>query len=438
MSPGQRQGRPAGGRRRALLIGGLAALVLVGLISFGVVAVVHYVFRPGPAQPPLTPAQLAELRLERAETKQVNQALTRVRVDLPSRLGAPAPAYSRAIFPRPLPSHQVFGYLPFWELSHEGAINYQDYTTIGYFSLGIGANGALDESATSLGWQDMQSRDFASFRSAAHAAHVRVLLTVATTDPGILDSLSSNPKSSAARLLTDLRPVLTRYSFDGLDLDLEGTNGADRAGFAHFVQLVAAGVHAAKASYTVAVDVYPQSAGDPNSFFAVKPLGQSADQLFIMGYDMEDPSVPSANAPLIGIGLSDVKALQTYVAAVPRSKLILGTPWYGVDWTVTQRKHHPATVDSPVTLVYSQIAAGNHAARWDPSTDTVWFSYSYRGRVHDVWFDNGVSLALKAALAAQYGVAGVGVWALGMDGGDSDLLSALVGGAPVVKLPLAG
>jgi hypothetical protein len=411
----------------------VAAVILVAL---GAVAAVHYATRSStPPAAQLSPSQMAELRLARAELAQVTHALARVRVALPARAGAPAPAYSSAIFTRPLPSHQVFGYLPYWALDGEGSVNYADYTTIAYFSLGIDGAGGVEKSG--LGWDDMQSRSFTSFRSAAHAAHVRVLLTIATVKPAVLDSLSARPKLAAARFLATVRPLLANYSFDGVDLDLEGTNGADRAGFAHFVQLVAAGVHAGGRHYTVAVDVYPQSASDPNSFYAVKPIARSADQLFIMGYDMNDPSVPSANAPLTGSGLSDAAALQTYTDTVPRSKLILGTPWYGVDWTIVKHKHLPSTVDAPVTLVYSQIVAGGTAPRWDPASDTVWFRYRYHGRMHEVWFDNGVSLALKTALAAQYSIAGVGVWALGMDGGDADLLSALVGGAPVVKLSLA-
>jgi hypothetical protein len=435
MSPGHRNDGRAGGRRRPLIIGGIVAAVV--LVGCGTAAGVHFATRSSAPPPPATisPQQAAELRLAKAEMKQVTRALHRVRVALPVSANAPAPAYSSSIFTRPLPSHQVFAYLPYWALGGEGSVNYADFTTIAYFSLGMHADGAVEKSG--LGWDDMQSQSFSSFRSAAHAARVRVLLTVATVNAAVLDSLSTHPATAAARFLANVRPLLANYNFDGVNLDLEGTNGADRAGFARFVELVAAGVHAARHSYTVAIDVYPQSASDPNSFYDVKPIGRSVDQLFIMGYDMEDPTVPSANAPLTGLGLSDVDALQTYAAVVPRSKLILGTPWYGVDWTIVKHKHLPATFDAPITLVYSQIVAGGSKPLWDPSTDTVWFRYAYHGRAHEVWFDNGVSLALKSALAAQYSIAGVGVWALGMDSGNTDLLSALVGGAPVVKLPLA-
>jgi hypothetical protein len=432
------QGGPAGGRSPRHRRGRLAALVciLLVVVAGGVVVAVHYISKAD-APPPLvlTPEQIYQEHLNQAELAQVTKAFKRVDLALPSRAGQTAPAYSSTIFTHPLTSHQVLGYLPYWSLSGASSLDYSQLTTIAYFSLGISARGSIEKSGQ--GWDDMGSQNFSGLISSAHAAHVRVLLTIASVDGSVLDALSSDPAACAATLVSDLRPLLKSYSFDGVDLDLEGTNEADRAGFARFVALVSEGVHGMGRGYTVTVDVYPQSAGDSSSFYDAAAIGRSADYLFIMGYDMEQPGVPSANAPLTGSGLTDVGALQTYTQVVPRSKLILGTPWYGVDWTLVKSRDGGPSVIDPVTLVYSQIASGGHTALWDPGSDTVWSRYSYQGHVHEVWFDNGVSLALKTAVAAQYKIAGVGIWALGMDGGDSDLLSALTGGAPVVKLPLA-
>ena len=59
------------------------------------------------------------------------------------------------------------------------------------------------------------------------------------------------------------------------------------------------------------------------------------------------------------------------------------------------------------------------------------------GKWHQTFFDDPVSIALKSALAAQFGCAGVGVWELGMSGNDASVDAALLGGAVPVKLPLA-
>lgn len=431
MGQGHQQGGRAGGRRRARLIATVCAGIVV--LGGGAAAALYLTRSKGPSAIQLTPAQTAQNRLYDAENAQVSHALARLNLALPKKAGKPAPGYSSAIFAQPLPSHQVFAYLPYWYLTSASAIDYSKLTTLAYFALGIDANGAIQKYG--LAWQDMQSKAFAGVRTAARAAHVRLLLTVARTNAAVLDSISQHPAAAASKLVSQLRPFLKAGSFDGVDLDLEGTNGADREGYARFVKYVADGVHAL--GRVLAVDVYPQSAGDPTSFYDPASIGRSADQLFIMGYDMENYSVPSANAPLTGTGITDAGALQTYTQVVPRSKLILGTPWYGVDWTLIKHRDGGPSGSSPITLVYSQIVADGHTPLWDPGSASVWFRYQYKGHQHEVWYDNGLSLAIKTALAAQYRIAGVGMWAIGMDGGSSDLLSALAGGAPVVKLPVS-
>ena len=52
---------------------------------------------------------------------------------------------------------------------------------------------------------------------------------------------------------------------------------------------------------------------------------------------------------------------------------------------------------------------------------------------HQTFFDNPTSLALKAQLANTYHLAGVGIWALGMEGDTPAMQAALEGSAPVVK-----
>jgi spore germination protein YaaH len=156
-----------------------------------------------------------------------------------------------------------------------------------------------------------------------------------------------------------------------------------------------------------------------------------------MAYDMEDPSTPSATSPLNGPGLSDVASLQSYTAIVPPSKLILGVPFYGVDWTESSPAAGPLTLSGPSTIPYATIAAAGHVPIWDPGSDPAWFSYQYQGHKHVAWFDNPLSLALKAALASGYHLGGVGIWALGMQGTYTAMVTALLGGSPPLRLPLA-
>ena len=78
------------------------------------------------------------------------------------------------------------------------------------------------------------------------------------------------------------------------------------------------------------------------------------------------------------------------------------------------------------------MADGGHVY-WDPTTQTPWTSYQVGSQWHQTFFDNPTSLALKAQLANTYHIAGVGIWAMGMEGSDPAMQAALEGSAPPVK-----
>ena len=79
------------------------------------------------------------------------------------------------------------------------------------------------------------------------------------------------------------------------------------------------------------------------------------------------------------------------------------------------------------------IAASGHPTYWDPVTQTAWTSYLDGTQWHETYFDDPTSLALKAELASLFHIAGVGIWALGMDGNDPAMIAALLGNAPAAK-----
>lgn len=394
----------------------------------------------------LTPAQIAAeraaqaaARLRAAERTTVRRAEALVDVPLPTRPGQAAPDPPPALFRRPLPGpHQVIGYVPYWTMAGLTPADYADVTALAYYGPGLGPSGRLV--ASGPGWTDLTGPGFARMVARAHAAGDRVLLTVPTADPSVISALLAHPAASAARLAGQLVPLLAADRLDGVSIDVEGRSSAERAPFVAFVADLSARLRAADPHGELLLDVYPQSAGNQGDFFDVTALAPHVDLLFVMAYDMEDPTRPSAGAPLASptLGLSDVQTVLSYERAVPASKVVLGIPFYGYDFTLraARRNDAPRAAAPPVAVTYAAVAAVGRPARWDPASLTPYTVFRSAGRRHETFYDDPVSVALKTALAEEKGLAGTGVWALGDEGGATAMLAALDGGSAPIKLPL--
>jgi len=413
-----------------LAIIALAAVVTaIGLVTAGAIKV------PGLSSPATTTAPPGPLELV---LPQANRAVSRAEralgVRLPSREGAPAPALP-TLAGTGVGGHEVVGFVPAYELGRLSTIAFADFSELVYSSVGLLPTGGLDEK--SFGAAEIGYGHVAPLVSAAHRAGVPVLLSLALSDQSAIDSLVAAPAADAARTAAEAASLLKSVGFDGVDLDVEGRNAGDRAGFAAYVTALAADLRAKNPTWSLLVNVYPNSVVNPGDFFDVTALARVASQLFVMAYDMNDQQVPSATAPLTGADLSDATALATYAQVGLASKCVLGIPFYGYDFPASRAGVPADTVGTPYSVTYDEIVAAGRQVRWDPVTETPYSVFRRDGQWHQTWFDDPVSVALKTALAWEFHTAGVGVWELGMAAGQPQMNEALVAGGSVTRLPLA-
>jgi hypothetical protein len=355
-------------------------------------------------------------------------------LDLPEATAPPAPAPPALTASAPLHSHEVFGFAPWWDLGDEGAFDVKDLTTLAYFSLDVNPDGTIDRSNS--GWVGYESQALADLVSRAHGADDRVVLTVTCFDQHALDQLTSDP-AAPDNLASALIQLISAKNLDGVNFDFEGNGPQDRQGLDNLIASVSGQLRAADPHWQITMSTYASSAGDPNGFFDIAGLNRSVDGFFVMAYDMNSRSSPSPTAPLTGPGNVDAVDMAEYSQVVPPSKIILGVPYYGYDWPTTGPNAGAAATGGPSPVTYSQVAADMASQHlpsyWDQSSQTPWTAYQSGGQWHQVYFDDPTSLALKARLADADHLAGVGVWALGMDGNDPAMLAALLGNAPPAK-----
>ena len=351
-------------------------------------------------------------------------------LQLPQAAAPPAPAPPTLAAGPPLQAHEIFGFAPWWNLAQEGAFDVKDLTTLAYFSVDANPDGTIDHSNS--GWVGYQSQALADLVNRAHAANDRVVLTVTCFDQSALDRLTSDPNAPAT-LAASLVQLVSAKNLDGVNLDFEGNGPQDRRGLDNLIATVAGRLRAADAHWQITMSTYASSAGDSGGFFDIAGLAQSVDGFFVMAYDMDNPSAPSATSPLTGPGNSDAADVAEYSQVVPRSKIILGVPYYGYDWPTSGPQAGAGATGAPTPVTYAQVAGSHLPSYWDRGSQTPWTAYQSGSQWHQIFYDDPTSMALKARLANQDGIAGLGIWALGMDGNDPAMLAALLGNAPATK-----
>jgi hypothetical protein len=326
----------------------------------------------------------------------------------------------------PLAARENFAFAPYWTLPRSSTFSITGLSTLAYFSIDVSPNGTLDESGP--GWDGFESQALADLITRAHAAGERVVLTVTDFGQGSLDALTSSPTAAGA-LSSALVPLLTAKSLDGVNFDFEGEGSGDQVGLTNLIASVSGVLRAADPHWQITMDTYASSAGDPNGFYDIAALAPSVDAFFVMDYELNLAGTSSSASPLTSGMFSSQTTLAQYTAAVPASKVILGTPFFGIDWPTDNGTLAANATGGAADIADSQ-AQGNGPEYWDPVTDTAWTSYQVGGQWHESYYEGENGLYDVSQLASHYGARGVGIWALGMEGDGPQMIAALDGISP--------
>lgn len=217
--------------------------------------------------------------------------------------------------------------------------------------------------------------------------------------------------------------IVVGNAFDGIDVDYERIPASSRANFTAFVQTLGAKLHGAGKKLSVTVyaktsDVTWNGAGAEDW----AAIGGAADSVKIMAYDYHySSSSAGAITPLDWLD-----SVVTYAeSTIPKSKIIVGLPWYGYDWSAT----------GGTTATYAsatQVAQNNGVTIGRDANGEA--TYTYAG--HTVFFQDATSYAKKVDLIKQKhsGVAGFAHWAAGVE--DPGVWSVIKGsGVPAPAQP---
>ena len=107
------------------------------------------------------------------------------------------------------------------------------------------------------------------------------------------------------------------------------------------------------------------------------------------------------------------KVLDYAISEIPSSKILMGIPTYGYDWTLPFIQDGPAA--KSISNSEAILTALNYGAeiQFDSYSQSPYFYYTDEsGNMHEVWFEDAKSSLSKLRLIEMYGLAGCGYWNL--------------------------
>jgi len=221
--------------------------------------------------------------------------------------------------------------------------------------------------------------------------------------------------------------------FDGFDIDWESPQEQDAANFRALLEEFRRQMSAVRPGLQLAVAVGQAPEMLPGTDFGA--IGRIVDQVGIMNYDYAGPWSPTTGllAPLLlnpaapHQSSSIEHSIASYKAAgVPRSKILLGLPFYGYSWTGVDSANNGLfqagrAVHADKPYHYIRDLAAQFSAYRDQRSQAPWL---FDGETF--WtYEDPVSARYKASYASYQHLGGMMIWELSGDTADAELLNTV-------------
>ena len=228
-------------------------------------------------------------------------------------------------------------------------------------------------------------------------------------------------RAAAAR---DLAAAVREHDLDGLDIDIQNITPADKADFTDFIRLLRGAMpNGTRLTVCVPANPYNTDKGWQGAY-DYAALSEYCDHIFIMTYDESFDGGPPG--PVASYWFVE-ESIKNGLKYVPREKLMIGIPLYGRFWTDSVKGAAFTTADimwlienadSTVWYDESKDCARAKVTIPEGASVTTWGGRKISAGVYDIWYDNDRSYEKKLSLVRQYGLCGVGIWALGQEPSD--------------------
>jgi spore germination protein YaaH len=255
----------------------------------------------------------------------------------------------------------------------------------------------------------LTGRDDPLITSWSLARGVRVLPRFNCQRATVLNRLLNEP-ALREQWLTQIVERVEQHGYSGASIDFETGYATDRDAYTAFIAELGRRLHDRGKLLSIAVSAKQRDvANHPRStFFDYVALSEHVDTIFVMAWGIHW----TTSAPGSPDDMTWLRGVVNYVKTMPnRSRFVLGSPLYGMDWAGDGGADEPAT-----SLEYEDVMALARRVGATPvldSSGSKYFAYTGAdGKRHQVWYADAETLSMRLAIAREAGL-GVGFWRLG-------------------------
>ncbi|MDO8583235.1 MAG: glycosyl hydrolase family 18 protein [bacterium] len=336
-----------------------------------------------------------------------------------------------------LPTHkkEVIGFLPYWLLNKANK-DYSKYiSTLTYFGLIIDGDGKIlkknNPQEEEPGWNALNSGKVDSIFSNAKDKNVVLSLLVFAGDEESIGMFLNHPAQSSKNLVEDIAPLMRRYGFTNLNLDIESVKEASdsaRASFVQFVQGIKNNLDE-KELGTLTLEISPTDI-IKKRIINVARITPIVDTVVLMAYDYHYSGsfVTGPVAPLFGAGtiseFDTEAAIQKAIKIIPPGNLILGVPLYGYEWESINSTPRSAVIPGS-GIVASNFRAEKFlescstcSAELDIDAHEQYIIYKDQevNTYHQIFYPDKNAIKDKLNFVSHERLGGIALWALGYEG----------------------
>ncbi|SHH30678.1 cell wall-binding repeat-containing protein [Desulfosporosinus lacus] len=294
------------------------------------------------------------------------------------------------------------------------ATDYADIIAPSWYYLDDTADGNV------VGGWDATPNDYKQFTSFVQSRNLKVLPVFQSSwdTPKTVDTVMAS-ETTRAKLIVEIMDLVNSVNADGVVIDFEFMSNDTGPYLTQFMKELYAKLH--PLNKLVIQAVMPRTGAEVwLEEFDYPALAPYVDYLHIMTYDYSH----GAPGPIAPLDWSSKVMKYTQDQGVDMRKVLLGIPYYGVDWTATGNTSAPysrvsrglhtlygTTADKDLGGMMELIAQYNSPVQRD-SSQVPYFSYTDTAGTHTVYYDDAQSWNAKMGLLSQYGLGGVGAWSL--------------------------